>query len=128
MKMAGLQQGQKLDKIWRGAIRKAVSERLAVEDADGKVRKIKALNLLAMSLVKTGLTGDVSALKEIGDRLDGKPAQAIAIKGDPDSPVIFNLRLGDGIAPKVIDGGAVEVLPDALTGPLVAIATQDEES
>ena len=126
--MAGLQQGQKLDKIWRGAIRKAVSERLAVEDADGKVRKIKALNLLAMSLVKTGLTGDVSALKEIGDRLDGKPAQAIAIKGDPDSPVIFNLRLGDGIAPKVIDGGAVEVLPDALTGPLVAIATQDEES
>jgi hypothetical protein len=64
----------------------------------------------------------------IMDRGLGKPAQAIAIKGDPDSPVIFNLRLSDGIQPKVIDGGAAEVLPDALTGPLAAIATQDEES
>jgi len=43
------------------------------------------------------------------DRGWGKPAQAVQIKGDPDSPVIFNLRLGDGM--KTIDGGAVEVLP-----------------
>ncbi len=52
------------------------------------------------------------------DRGWGKPAQAIAIKGDPDSPVVFNLRLGDGM--KTIDDGAVEVLPDALAAPVVA--------
>ena len=48
------------------------------------------------------------------DRGWGKPAQALQIKGDPDSPVIFNLRLGDGM--KTIDGGAVEVLPVPGTG------------
>ena len=51
----------------------------------------------------------LSAITAALDRGYGKPAQAIAIKGDPDSPVIFNLRLGDGM--KTIDGGAVEVLP-----------------
>ncbi len=57
------------------------------------------------------------------DRGLGKPAQAIAIRGDPDSPVIFNLRLGDGM----IDGGTVETIAtEALTAPLVAIAVQDE--
>ena len=62
------------------------------------------------------------------DRGWGKPAQALQIKGDPDSPVIFNLRLGDGLAPETIDGGAVEVLAqDALTAPLVAVAAQDDE-
>ena len=30
-----------------------------------------------------------------------KPAQALQVQGDPDSPVIFNLRLGDGM----INGG-----------------------
>ena len=57
------------------------------------------------------------------DRLDGKPAQAIAIKGDPDSPVIFHLRLGDGLAPKVIEH---EPAPDALGAPLVAISAADD--
>ena len=68
----------------------------------------------------------VSAANGLLDRGLGKPAQAIAIKGDPDSPVIFNLRLGDGIRPKVIDGEVV--VQDALAAPLVVIAAQDEES
>ena len=58
------------------------------------------------------------------DRGWGKPAQAVAITGDPDSPVIFHLRLGDGLAPKVIEH---EPAPEALGAPLVAIATQDDE-
>ena len=57
------------------------------------------------------------------DRGLGKPTQAIAIRGDPDSPVIFNLRLGDGM----VNGGEVEVIgSEPLAGPLVAIATQDD--
>ncbi len=52
-------------------------------------------------------------------------AQAVAITGDPDSPVIFHLAMGDGLVPKVIDG---EIVPEkALGAPLVAIATQDDE-
>ncbi len=45
------------------------------------------------------------------DRGWGKPAQAVQIGSDPDSPVIFNLRLGDGIAPKILEH---EPAPDAL--------------
>ncbi len=58
------------------------------------------------------------------DRGWGKPAQALQIKGDPDSPVVFNLRLGDGM----INGGSVLVEPSpAIGAPLVAIAVQDED-
>ncbi len=52
-----------------------------------------------------------------------KPAQALQVQGDPDSPVIFNLRLGDGM----VEGGAVEVLAsEALTAPLVAFSGSDD--
>ncbi len=53
----------------------------------------------------------LGAIQAALDRGYGKPAQAIAITGDPDSPVIFHLRLGDGLAPKVIEH---EPAPDAL--------------
>ena len=45
----------------------------------------------------------------------------VYIASDPDSPVIFNLRLGDGM----IDGGQVEAI--AIEAPLAAIASQDDE-
>ena len=73
-----------------------------------------------MNSDKAADTARISASNSLLDRGLGKPAQAIAIKGDPDSPVIFNLRLGDGM----VDGGKVEVMAsDALTAPVVAIAT-----
>ena len=53
----------------------------------------------------------LSAIQAALDRGYGKPAQALQIKGDPDSPVIFNLRLSDGIAPKILEH---EHAPDAL--------------
>ena len=37
----------------------------------------KALHHVAKSLIKKAIGGDIQAIKEIGDRLDGKPAQAI---------------------------------------------------
>ena len=68
---------------------------------------------LVQALLKLTQSDDervrLSAIQAALDRGWGKPAQALQIKGDPDSPVIFNLRLGDGM--KTIDGGAVEVLP-----------------
>ncbi len=66
----------------------------------------------------------LAAITAALDRGWGKPAQALQVRGDPDSPVIFNLRLGDGVAPKTIEH---EPAPEALTAPLVAIAAQGDE-
>ncbi len=57
------------DKPWKDAIRKAVARR----SIDGG----RTLDRLAESLVSKGITGDVSALTEIGNRLDGKAVQQI---------------------------------------------------
>lgn len=85
---------------------------------------IKVLQGLAENL-KVPPAARTAAANSILDRGWGKPAQAIAIKGDPDSPVIFNLRLSDGM----INGGQarLEPMPEALGAPLVAIAAGDEE-
>ena len=45
------------------------------------------LDALAKSLVAEGMNGDISALKEIGDRLDGKPKQQLELSQDPQNPV-----------------------------------------
>ncbi len=84
-----------------------------------------AINTLAgiMNQKKAPPAARVAAATSLLDRGWGKPAQALQIKGDPDSPVIFNLRLGDGLTPKTIDH-----VPDDPTEPLVAITYQDEES
>jgi hypothetical protein len=97
---------------------------LAREQCPSAIHVLKGI----MNSKESPESARISASNSLLDRGLGKPAQAIAIKGDPDSPVIFHLRLGDGIAPKVIDGTA-EVMPqDSLTGPLVAITAPDEES
>ncbi len=70
--MAGL----KSDKEWHYAIKKAVNEYHVEKGEDGEVKKTKYLNLLARRIVEAGIGGDVTALREIGDRLDGKPSQA----------------------------------------------------
>jgi uncharacterized membrane protein len=70
--------GRKSDKEWRDAIRKAVHEQRTV-DVDGKPAKRKALFLLARKTVDEALDGNMVAVREIGDRLDGRPAQAVDV-------------------------------------------------
>ncbi len=108
--------GSTNDKSWRAALARAVNRRV---DGKGSPKK---LDMIADKCADEAMNGESWAVREVGDRLDGKPAQAIAIKGDPDSPVIFNLRLGDGL--KTIEH---EPAPEALTAPLVAIAAQGDE-
>ena len=64
-------------KPWQDAIRLAVNEK--GKDGQKKLRK------LATALVSAGMDGDVTALREIGDRLDGKSPQALV--GDENNPV-----------------------------------------
>jgi hypothetical protein len=75
----GAQPGNKnatKNKLWAETLNRA----LLAEDG-------KKLRELAEKLIDRALEGDVTALKEIGDRIDGKPAQMI--QGDPDNPLGF---------------------------------------
>jgi Family of unknown function (DUF5681) len=67
---------------WGDAIRKVLHE--LVEVSTGERRK--RLEVCARSLVAAASAGDISALREIGDRIDGKAIQpveaAISVTGD----------------------------------------------
>ena len=66
-------------KIWREAVLRALDRR-------GLDRE-SSLDELAAQLLNKCAEGDLTALKELGDRLDGKPAQAI-IGGNPGDPAM----------------------------------------
>jgi hypothetical protein len=63
-------------KIWNAAIHRAL-ERRSASRADG----IKEIDALAEKLLELVAKGDLLALKEFGDRIDGKPAQAVDLSG-----------------------------------------------
>ena len=77
--------GAKSDKEWREAVRVAVHE-LRLGGGE-KAEKVKVLRLLARALVDKALGGDVTALKEVGDRLDGKAVQGVELGGPDGGPV-----------------------------------------
>ena len=87
--MAGVKgrSGKHADKTWRDAIRLAIARR---DKGD-----VKAIGLLADALLDKALEGDMQALKEIGDRLDGKAIQATAITDSEgnDVPVGVDVRI-----------------------------------
>jgi len=71
--------GRKGEKHWRDAVRLAVNE-----SVDGDAEGRKKLRVIADKLVELALDGDMNAIKEIGDRMDGK---ATTMHGtDPDNP------------------------------------------
>ena len=59
---------------WRQAINKAVSR-----EVGSKRNRIMALDKLADTLVDAGLAGDIKAIKEIGNRLDGMAHQSVSV-------------------------------------------------
>lgn len=79
--------GGKPDKLMRDALILELNQEAA--DADGKMTK--KLRLVARKLVdKAYLDGDVAAIKEINDRVDGKAPQAIV--GENDGPLTVVIR------------------------------------
>ena len=82
-------QNAKSAKIWQQAIKRAVARR-----ANGTIDS--GLDELADKLIELVARGDLPALKELGDRIDGKPAQTI--QGDPDNPLVI-----EGIAVRAVD-------------------------
>lgn len=59
---------------WAGLIREALEE---IDEGGEQVKK-----KVSKSLVLKAIEGDVQALKEIGNRIDGMPKQEIDAKGD----------------------------------------------
>lgn len=86
--MAGRPRGAWKDKAWRDALRIAV-----LRPANEEVKPKTKLDAIAMALVGTAKAGDISAIKEIGDRLDGKPAQAIVGGDEDDNPIHVITRI-----------------------------------
>ncbi len=66
-------------RVWRDAIDRAIERRGA-----NKTRA-EALDALAEKLLAKCDEGDMAALKELGDRLEGRPTQIIG--GDSDAPL-----------------------------------------
>lgn len=65
---------------WAEALARAVE----VEDPIARRRRLDAI---AERLLQKAEEGDIQAIKELGDRLDGKPGQALTIGGDQDAPL-----------------------------------------
>lgn len=57
-------------KVWSAAIERALAEKSRIK---GKIM----LDECARALVDKAAEGDVAALKELGDRMEGKPVQGI---------------------------------------------------
>jgi hypothetical protein len=78
-------QNAKKGKAWAEAIRRAIREKYDGEDYESKLAQ------LAKKLVDAADGGDLMALKEIGDRHDGKPAQVLG--SDPENPLLTSLTV-----------------------------------
>ena len=81
MASAGAPQGNQnaaKAKVWTAAIQRALAER-------SRLSQKEALDALAEKLLAKCEEGDLTALKELGDRLEGKAAQTLA--GDPELPL-----------------------------------------
>ena len=91
---------------WRQAINRAVSRKKSARS------KVIALDALADKLVEAGLAGDISALKEIGNRLDGMAHQSISVDQHSDRTVLVNLSF---VKPaNIIENQSLASLPDEM--------------
>lgn len=73
-------------KPWADAIKRALAR---AEHSPAEAHR--TINALAERLLELGAAGDLPALREIADRLDGKPAQAIT--GEDGGPVELSLGI-----------------------------------
>jgi hypothetical protein len=87
--------GGKPDKHMRDAL--LLELHLDAQDVDEQGKALKKLRLVARRLVEAALEGDIQAIKEINDRVDGKVPQTIA--GDPDNPFVIERVIREIVDP-----------------------------
>lgn len=87
--MAGAPEGNQnaaSKKPWAAAIARALQKRSVVT-------RVEALDELAEKLLGLCDIGDLGALKELGDRLDGKVSQDVNLGGQPNNPLVNRIEL-----------------------------------
>ena len=82
--MAGAPKGNKnaskQNRLWGDAIKRAIAQHNGE-----RLRKI------AEKLLDEAEAGNIQAIKELGDRLDGRSAQQVVLSGDPDTPILQSI-------------------------------------
>lgn len=66
-------------KQWQAAINRALEKRAS--------SRIEALDALAEKLLMLAEQGDLGALRELGDRIEGRPKQQVEMSGDAENPL-----------------------------------------
>lgn len=59
----------------------------AMREADDPAKGKTKLDRIATALIQSAMEGDVSATKEVADRLEGKVPQAVVGGGEDDNPI-----------------------------------------
>ena len=75
-------------KPWQAAIERALAKR-------SLLAKREAIDDLAERLLQKCEEGDLSALKEFGDRIEGRPAQSMTLGSDPNNPINITVSFHD---------------------------------
>lgn len=73
-------------KMWRAAINRALAKRSRVDAKE-------ALDDLAEKLLSLCDQGELGALKELGDRIDGKAVQGVELSGNDGGAIEQNLTV-----------------------------------
>lgn len=81
---SGNPEGGAKKKIWIAALNRAIAQ------DDGK-----RLREAAEKLLDLAAAGEVPALKELGDRLDGKPVQQLDLANANGEPFVLKVESGD---------------------------------
>lgn len=76
----------KSEKTFANMLRLAISE--AHEEGGTRLRAV------ADALVEKAISGDVPAIREIADRIDGKVPQGLIGGDEGDNPVVINVTVG----------------------------------
>jgi hypothetical protein len=76
------------ERIWKGAIERALEKR-------SRVDQVQALDVIAEKLLEACESGEQWAIKELGDRLDGKPGQQIDLGNKDGQALILKFLQAD---------------------------------
>ena len=76
------------------SMRAALDAELRRESDDGEGRKAETLQLIARRLATKALEGDLGAIREIFDRIDGKAAAGMAPQ-EPPTKVVFRWKASE---------------------------------
>ena len=77
---------------WREAIKRALTRASAKLKDNDEIGWRRGLDSVADKFIAAAEDGEPWAMKEIGDRIDGKPAQSVDLTGEVNIPLSGTVR------------------------------------